>query len=182
MRNNKIPIKQQLSRTELRTTITMNKMSQIFCLVCFAISIAAQQVAYAEQSSNNAAGSGTSSMIMGTLMRYFDPSSLSLSVGEQPKMFANWSPSDESRKQLVLRDLISKASDLIENYQTNGLRNAPSLPINIPGFGAVMKTPDKLLRAELSMLQDLIKMAQKMTQNPLSATVDLPKGKQYINH
>lgn len=66
--------------------------------------------------------------------------------------------------------------ELITNYQNNGLPNAPTLPLNIPGFGSVMRTPDKVLRAELSMLQDLIRMAQKMTQNPISATIDVPKG------
>lgn len=53
----------------------------------------------------------------------------------------------------------------------------PTLPSSIPGVGSVMRTPDKLFRAELSMLQDLIKMSQKMIQNPVMATVEIPKGK-----
>lgn len=40
-----------------------------------------------------------------------------------------------------------------------------------------MRIPDKLLRAELSMLQDEIRMAQQMMENPLTATMNAPRGK-----
>lgn len=40
-----------------------------------------------------------------------------------------------------------------------------------------MRIPDKLLRAELSMLQDEIKMAQQMMENPITATMNAPRGK-----
>lgn len=54
----------------------------------------------------------------------------------------------------------------------------PNLP-NLPGLNILMRLPDKLLRAELSMLQDEIRMAQSMMQNPLSATMNAPRGKNY---
>lgn len=57
----------------------------------------------------------------------------------------------------------------------------PNLP-NLPGLNILMRLPDKLLRAELSMLQDEIRMAQQMMQNPLSATMNAPKGKQFCEH
>lgn len=43
-----------------------------------------------------------------------------------------------------------------------------------------MRLPDKLLRAELSMLQDEIRMAQQMMQNPITATMNAPKGEWLI--
>jgi len=52
----------------------------------------------------------------------------------------------------------------------------PNLP-NLPGLSTLTRVPDKLLRAELSMLQDEIRMAQDMMQNPISATMNAPKGK-----
>lgn len=51
----------------------------------------------------------------------------------------------------------------------------PSFP-NLPGLNLVMRLPDKLLRAELSMLQDEIRMAQQMMQNPITATMNAPRG------
>lgn len=52
----------------------------------------------------------------------------------------------------------------------------PNLP-NLPGLNVLTRLPDKLLRAELSMLQDEIKMAQQMMQNPITATMNAPRGK-----
>lgn len=66
--------------------------------------------------------------------------------------------------------------DLINNYRQNGLSNLPQLP-NLPGINTMMRLPDKILRAELSMLQDEIRMAQDMMQNPVSATLNAPRGK-----
>lgn len=66
--------------------------------------------------------------------------------------------------------------DLINNYRQNGLSNLPNFP-NLPGVNTLMRLPDKLLRAELSMLQDEIRMAQQMMQNPITATMNAPKGK-----
>lgn len=51
----------------------------------------------------------------------------------------------------------------------------PSMP-NIPGLNLITRLPDKLLRAELSMLQDEIRMAEEMIQNPISATLNAPRG------
>lgn len=69
---------------------------------------------------------------------------------------------------------LTNTIDLINNYRQNGLSNLPSMP-NLPGLNTIMRVPDKLLRAELSMLQDEIRMAQGMMSNPLSATMNAPR-------
>lgn len=51
----------------------------------------------------------------------------------------------------------------------------PPLP-NLPGLNTLMRLPDKLLRAELSMLQDGIRMAQELRERPITATVNAPRG------
>lgn len=52
----------------------------------------------------------------------------------------------------------------------------PNLP-NLPGLNFVMRWPDKLLRAELTMLQDVIRMSESMLKSPITATVNAPRGK-----
>lgn len=82
--------------------------------------------------------------------------------------------SETQRSTRMLRESIDKATDLINNYRENGLTNMPNFP-NIPGLNMITRLPDKLLRAELSMLQDEIRMAQQMMQNPITATMNAPR-------
>lgn len=92
-----------------------------------------------------------------------------------PQALAMVMPNEDPKLKSSLRDSIGKVTELINNYRQNGLSSMAQLP-QLPGLQSVMRVPDKLLRAELSMLQDEIRMAQDMMQNPISATMNTPKG------
>lgn len=86
----------------------------------------------------------------------------------------------DPRAARMLRESIERTSGLIGEYQADGLANMPQLP-NVPGLNSIMRLPDKLLRAELSMLQDGIRMAEEMRERPIIATVNTPRGKSCLN-
>lgn len=95
---------------------------------------------------------------------------------EQVRTYSSLMPNENPRTVQMLRDTIGKTSELINDYQHDGLANMPQLP-NVPGLNTIMRLPDKLLRAELSMLQDGIRMAEEMRERPITATVNTPRGK-----
>lgn len=99
----------------------------------------------------------------------------SLDAHNQARAYSSLMPNEDPRTAQMLRDTIDKTSNLIQTYQHEGLSNMPALP-NVPGLNVLMRLPDKLLRAELSMLQDGIRMAQEMRERPLSATMNTPRG------
>jgi hypothetical protein len=102
--------------------------------------------------------------------------STSLDAHNQARAYSGLMPNEDPRTAQMLRDTIDQTSNLIQSYQHDGLSNMPPLP-NVPGLHTVMRLPDKLLRAELSMLQDGIRMAQEMRERPLTATMNAPRGK-----
>lgn len=114
------------------------------------------------------------------LSSYFNSARNLLTSGfdahNQARAYSSLMPSEDPRTAQLLRDSIDKTSDLIHSYQSDGLTNMPPLP-NVPGLGTLMRLPDKLLRAELSMLQDGIRMAQEMRERPLTATMNTPRGR-----
>lgn len=92
------------------------------------------------------------------------------------KTYSSFLSNESPKAQQMLSDSIAQTTNLIESYRQEGLANMPPLP-NLPGIGNVARLPDKLLRAELSMLQDLIRMAQETRERPITATVNAPRGK-----
>lgn len=94
----------------------------------------------------------------------------------QARTYSSLMPSEDPRTAQMLRETIEKTSDLITDYQHEGLSNLPPLT-NVPGLNTIMRLPDKFLRAELSMLQDGIRMAEDMRERPITATVNMPRGK-----
>jgi hypothetical protein len=105
--------------------------------------------------------------------------STSLDAHNQARAYSGLMPNEDPRTAQMLRETIDKTSNLIQSYQHEGLSTMPPLP-NVPGLNTVMRIPDKLLRAELSMLQDGIRMAQEMRERPLLATVNAPRGKHNV--
>lgn len=45
------------------------------------------------------------------------------------------------------------------------------------GLEGLRKVPDKIVRIELTMLQDLIQMTIEMMDNPVAAVLNFPGGK-----
>lgn len=119
----------------------------------------------------------------GGLISYFTSARQLLSSGldahSQAQAYNGLMPNEDPRTAEMLRETIDKTTDLIETYRQDGLSNMPALP-NLPGLSALVRLPDKLLRAELSMLQDGIRMAQEMRERPITATVNTPKGKSFF--
>lgn len=62
----------------------------------------------------------------------------------------------------------------MEEYRQSMMSELGDITKNLSNVTSI---PDKLVRAELSMLQDEIKMAQEMLNNPLSATLNTPQSK-----
>lgn len=116
----------------------------------------------------------------GGLISYFTSARQLLSSGleahNQAQNYAGLMPNEDPRTAEMLRETIDKTSDLINDYRQDGLSNMPPVP-NLPGLSSLMRLPDKLLRAELSMLQDGIRMAQEMRERPITATMNTPRGK-----
>lgn len=116
----------------------------------------------------------------GGLSAYLDSVRQLLSTGVEAhnsaRTYSSLLPNENPRTAQMLRDTIDKTSHLIDNYQQDGLSNLPALP-SVLGLNNLMRLPDKLLRAELSMLQDGIRMAEEMRERPIQATMNTPRGK-----
>lgn len=114
------------------------------------------------------------------LISYFNSAKQLLNTGldahHSARTYSSLMPNEDPRAAQMLRDTIDKTSHLIEDYQHDGLSNLPALP-GVLGLNGLMRLPDKLLRAELSMLQDGIRMAEEMRQRPIQATMNTPRGK-----
>ena len=100
--------------------------------------------------------------------------SSSLDANNQANTYAALMPDEDPRTTRMMRDTVDRTSHLISNYQQEGLANLPPLQ-NVPGLSTIMRLPDKLLRAELSMLQDGIRMAEEMRERPITATMNTPR-------
>jgi hypothetical protein len=139
--------------------------------------VAARPGASQDQRAVEAASSGSSST---GLSSYFNSArqllSTSLDAHNQARAYSGLMPNEDPRTTQMLRDIIDTTSNLIQSYQHDGLSNLPNLP-NVPGLYTVMRLPDKVLRAELSVLQDGVRMARDMQAHPLTATINVPKGK-----
>jgi len=115
------------------------------------------------------------------LMSYFTSARQLLNNGleahSSAQTYSGLMPNEDPRTAEMLRQTIDQTSRLISSYRQDGLANMPPIAMNVPGLGALMRLPDKLLRAELSMLQDGIRMAQEMRERPITATMNTPRGK-----
>ncbi|XP_055809515.1 uncharacterized protein LOC129879810 [Solanum dulcamara] len=112
------------------------------------------------------------------LSSYFSSARQLLSTGldahNSARTYSSLMPNENPRTEQMLRETIERTSDLIEDYQHEGLSNFPALP-NAMGLGALTRLPDKLLRAEMSMLQGGIRMAEEMRERPIQATINVPQ-------
>lgn len=112
------------------------------------------------------------------LASYFNAARQLLSNGmeahQQTRSYSGLMPNEDPHTAQMLRNTIEQTTHLINDYRHEGLSSMPPLP-NLPGLSTLMRLPDKLLRAELSMLQDGIRMAQELRERPISATMNTPR-------
>lgn len=102
--------------------------------------------------------------------------SSSMEANNQAQVYNSFMPNEDPRTAEILRESVDRTSHLISDYQHDGLANMPPFP-NVPFLNVVTHGPDKIMRMELSALQDLIRMTEDMRDRPLTAIMNLPKGK-----
>lgn len=174
-----IALAQNLISDSENTPTTSNKTSFVSLAAAARLSVSSEDRQDRSGPSNGAAehvgggGRGGFSSYLNSARQLL---STSLDAHNQARVYSSIMPNEDPRTAQMLRETIDQTGDLIQSYQHDGLSNMPPIP-NVPGLQTVMRLPDKLLRAELSMLQDGIRMAQEMRERPLMATINAPKGR-----